>query len=387
MAHRSFTNRSPRTFMTTSLLPLASTKKISLPMQLLYGLIFNTVIALFVTYGIGNGEALQTNWVFSMLIGVSISTFINSLRWLIWKNAKPNRLIFLMLCCIAAPFGFYFGYSLGMLIYGLPLNHLFQHAAGGEHKLLIMSIVISLFFGILFLGQTALSERKLKAEQDKAQLAEIQKQAIQAKLQLLQAQIEPHMLFNTLANLQGLIALDSERAQYMLEQLIHYLRASLSSSRAEKTTLKQEFALMHAYLELLAIRMGKRLSYQLDLPTELEATEIAPMLLQPLLENAIKHGVEPKLEGGHIRVSAAMHDGILQLRVADTGLGLPDDFDDAPPSAQTLAQHEHVGNANVRDRLLALYGSEASFTLSRNLPQGTLAHLSIPYPCLLSSKA
>jgi sensor histidine kinase YesM len=368
--------------MTTSLLPLAASQKISLSKQVFYSVLFNTAIALFVTYGLSNGEGLQTNWVFSMLIGVSIGALINGMRRLIWKEAKPNRLVFLMVCCIAAPLGFYFGYSLGMLIYGFPLEKLFQHLAGGEHKLVIMSIIISLFFGILFLSQTALSERKLKAEQEKAQLADIQKQAMQAKLQLLQAQIEPHMLFNTLANLQGLIALDTERAQYMLEQLIHYLRASLSSSRAEKTTLKQEFALMHAYLELLAIRMGKRLTYQLDLPAELEASEIAPMLLQPLVENAIKHGVEPKMEGGHIHVSAAMRDGVLQLQVADTGLGLPDDYDDSRtphPQTQHDVQHEHVGNANVRDRLLALYGTGATLTLSRNQPQGTLALLNIPY--------
>jgi hypothetical protein len=147
--------------MTTSLLPFASAQKISAPMQMFYSVLFNSAIALFVTYGIGNGEGLQTNWVFSMLIGLSIGGLINGMRRLIWKDAKPNRLAFLMVCCIAAPLGFYFGYSLGMLIYGFPLEKLFQHMVDGEHKLVIMSIIISLFFGILFLSQTALSERKL----------------------------------------------------------------------------------------------------------------------------------------------------------------------------------------------------------------------------------
>jgi sensor histidine kinase YesM len=283
----------------------------------------------------------------------------------------------LMMCSIAAPMGFYFGYTLGMLIYGFPLTELFRHQPGSEHKLVIMSVVISVVSGIFFLIYSALSERKLKAEQEKTRVAGIEKQAMQAKLQLLQAQIEPHMLFNTLANLQGLIALDAPRAQYMLEQLIQYLRASLSSSRAEKTTLKQEFALTHAYLELLAIRMGKRLSYQLDLPAELQATEIAPMLLQPLVENAIKHGVEPKMEGGNIHVSAAISDGMLQLTVTDSGLGLPDDYDE---SSVAQTGHEHVGNANVRDRLLALYGPAASLSLCANQPAGTIARLTIPRP-------
>lgn len=367
--------------MTACTQPFAAPTKRRLFLHLLYSTLFNTLVALFVTYGLSNGEGFQTNWVFSMLIGISISLLINGLRKLIWKDSKPNRLLFLMMCSIAAPMGFYFGYTLGMLIYGFPLAELFRHQPGSEHKLVIMSVVISVVSGIFFLIYSALSERKLKAEQEKTRVAGIEKQAMQAKLQLLQAQIEPHMLFNTLANLQGLIALDAPRAQYMLEQLIQYLRASLSSSRAEKTTLKQEFALTHAYLELLAIRMGKRLSYQLDLPAELQATEIAPMLLQPLVENAIKHGVEPKMEGGNIHVSAAISDGMLQLTVTDSGLGLPADYDE---SSVAQTGHEHVGNANVRDRLIALYGPAASLSLNANTPEGVIASLCIPVAGLIS---
>jgi sensor histidine kinase YesM len=363
--------------MTACTPPFAAPTKRHLLLQLFYNTLFNTVVAAFVTYGLSNGEGFQTNWVFSMLIGFSISLLIQGMRKLIWKDAKPNRLLFLMMCSIAAPLGFYFGYSLGMLLYGFPLAELFTHQQGGERKLVIMSVVISVVSGIFFLIYSALSERKLKAEQEKSRIAGIEKQAMQAKLQLLQAQIEPHMLFNTLANLQGLIALDAPRAQYMLEQLIQYLRASLSSSRAEKTTLKQEFALTHAYLELLAIRMGKRLSYQLELPDELQASGIAPMLLQPLVENAIKHGVEPKIEGGNIHVSAVIRDDMLQLTVTDSGLGLPADYDESNADQQG---HEHVGNANVRDRLLALYGPAASLSLCANQPEGTIARLTIPRP-------
>ena len=146
---------------------------------------------------------------------------------------------------------------------------------------------------------------------------------MQAQLQLLQAQIEPHMLFNTLANLQGLISFDPDRAQLLLDHLIQYLRATLSSSRADTTTLGQEFSLMEAYLGLMSIRMGARLRYALDLPAELGHATIPSMILLTLAENAIKHGIEPSLRGGEIRLSALRVDGMLRLRVQDTGMGLP----------------------------------------------------------------
>ena len=193
---------------------------------------------------------------------------------------------------------------------------------------------------------------------------------MQAQLQMLQAQIEPHMLFNTLANLQGLIAIDPPLAQLLLEQLIEYLRATLNSSRAASTTLAQEFRLMDAYLGLMAIRMGERLAYTLDLPAPLAELQIAPMLLQPLLENAIRHGLEPKVDGGGIDVSAAREGAQLVLTVQDTGQGL-----DAPGSPGTS-----LGLDNVRERLRGLYGAEATLTLAPGTPCGAIAIIRMPMP-------
>jgi sensor histidine kinase YesM len=193
---------------------------------------------------------------------------------------------------------------------------------------------------------------------------------MQTQLQLLQAQIEPHMLFNTLANLQGLIAIDPTRAQHMLDQLIQYLRATLSSSRETHTTLSREFELMQAYLGLMSVRLGRRLSYTLRLPETLKEIAVPPMLLQPLVENAIKHGIEPKVEGGSVDVEASREDSSLRLRVTDSGLGL----------AHSLPgrQGESIGLANVRERLQALFGSRSSFTLSPNDPAGAVATIVIP---------
>ncbi|MBX9704679.1 MAG: histidine kinase [Gammaproteobacteria bacterium] len=333
------------------------------------------MVALFILYVLHVSESFSMMWVYSMFIGSSINAVIFGARWLIWRNSKPHRPSFLLVCMGSAPIGYYIGSVIAGSFYGQTMPSIFRILDGGNKVIVILCIFFSLIIGIFFWNQSKIAELQAEREKEKARSAAIEKQAMQAQLQLLQAQIEPHMLFNTLANLQGLIALDTVRAQHMLEQLIHYLRASLNSSRTETTTLKHEFELMHAYLELLAIRMGKRLSYQMELPPALERQKIAPMLIQPLVENAIKHGVEPKMEGGHIHVTAELQSGMLHIKVIDTGLGLPANYDEhyRPDENQS-----HVGNANVRERLLALYGNAASLKLTDNPRQGVIAHVRIP---------
>lgn len=335
----------------------------------------NTAIAIFLTFVMKVGPSFSMTWVFSMLIGTSINLTITTMRWVIWRHNKPHRPSFLLMCAASAPIGYYLGGAAGMLIYGQKIPSFFSIMNRGNLPIVIMCVFISLFAGIFFWNQSKLAELQAEQEKEKARTAAVEKQALQAQLQLLQAQIEPHMLFNTLANLQGLIAIDTARAQHMLEQLIRYLRASLDSSRTKKTTLKHEFELTNSYLELLAIRMGKRLSYRTDLPEALASQEIAPMLIQPLVENAIKHGVEPKMEGGSIQVSASLKGTNLQILVIDTGLGLPPDYNEAYVSSDNRS---HVGNANVRERILALYGPDASLILRPNQVAGVVAQLTLP---------
>lgn len=336
--------------------------------------VFNTLISLFLAFVLRLGEAFSTIWVFSMIIGCCINLIIHVLKWAIWRKAKPHRLSFLLLCVIAAPIGYYMGASIGLLLYGQKIPHIMSMLGSGNRAVVIMSAFISLISGLFFWNQAKIAELQAEQEKEKARTAAVERQALQAQLQLLQAQIEPHMLFNTLANLQGLIAIDPSRAQHMLEQLIHYLRASLNSSRVETTTLKHEFELMQSYLELLSIRMGKRLHYHCTLPEDLEQQAIAPMLIQPLVENAIKHGVEPKMEGGSIHVSAEKIDTTLHIKIVDTGLG----FTENHVQTTQHQQHSGVGNANIRERLLALYGKHASLQLRANEPEGCVAHLQIP---------
>ena len=179
-------------------------------------------------------------------------------------------------------------------------------------------------------------------------MAEERQHANEARLKLLETQLEPHMLFNTLANLRALIGVDPPRAQGMLDHMIAYLRATLDASRAATHSLQAEFDRLRDYLELMAIRMGPRLAYSLQLPPELAQHPVPALLLQPLVENSIQHGLEPKVEGGRITVSARREGDQLVLAVADTGVG--------PPAAGSGAG---FGMQQVRQRLNALHGAAA----------------------------
>ncbi len=201
-------------------------------------------------------------------------------------------------------------------------------------------------------------------QQNRLQIAE--KQATESKLQLLQSQLEPHMLFNTLANLRVLIDVDTVRAQSMLDRLIDYLRATLGASRVTTHALTLEFDRLDDYLALMQVRMGERLHYSLSLPDELKATPCPALLLQPLVENAVIHGLEPSAHGGEVRVTAAQVGQQLILTVTDTGLG----FDSASRSGFGLTQ--------IRERLHTLHGSVASVAISPHTPNGTVVTISLP---------
>lgn len=221
----------------------------------------------------------------------------------------------------------------------------------------------------------AVNERRLVRETAAAlqqqQIAEAGQLLAEARLRTLQAQIEPHFLYNTLSNVVSLIGSEPDRARHMLERLIDFLRASLSASRAEQTTLGAELDLAGAYLDLLAVRMGARLRWRIEAFDACRAVKIAPMLLQPLVENAVMHGIEPKLEGGEIVVRAACDDGLLRVEVSDDGMGLGN----AAPRPGG-----GVGLANLRERLRSLHGPGAQLQLLENRPAGVTSRLLLPLP-------
>jgi signal transduction histidine kinase len=202
---------------------------------------------------------------------------------------------------------------------------------------------------------------------------ELERQATEARLKLLESQLEPHMLFNTLANLRALIATDPSRAIGMLDRLNDYLRATLSASRATTHTLEQEFARLRDYLELMAVRMGPRLQYTLDLPEALRNQHMPALLLQPLVENAIAHGLEPKVEGGSVAVHASRTGNTITLDVVDTGMGL-----DTTALPHTATPERGYGLSHVRERLQTLYGDAGALNFVAGYASGTRASITFP---------
>lgn len=235
-------------------------------------------------------------------------------------------------------------------------------------SLLLFALLPAIAFTYFFYTRAELADREAVAQA-------AQRQAAESRLKLLESQLEPHMLFNTLANLRVLIALDPPRAQAMLDQLIAFLRATLGASRIAQQSLRAEFDRLADYLALIRVRMADRLCVRFDLPEALANAQVPPLLLQPLVENSIKHGLEGAVSGGAVEISAAKDGGFLRLSVRDTGVGLADG--DSISSTDT---DPAFGLRQVRERLATLYGDEASLTLAAasDAAGGTLAVIRLP---------
>ncbi|MBW8778504.1 MAG: histidine kinase, partial [Burkholderiales bacterium] len=212
----------------------------------------------------------------------------------------------------------------------------------------------------------------------RAQVAAAAHEATRARLDMLQSQLEPHMLFNTLANLRALIAADPTRAQEMLDHLIAFLRATLAASRQPVHALSEEFARIDDYLALMRVRMGERLRTSATLPPALAGLRVPPLLLQPLVENAIKHGLEPQRGPGELHVEAVLDGATLVLRVTDTGRGL--DAAGQANAREPAQASSGFGLVQVRERLRTLHGDAAHFTLEPRDGGGTLAEIRLPVP-------
>jgi signal transduction histidine kinase len=194
-----------------------------------------------------------------------------------------------------------------------------------------------------------------------------EKELTVAKLSLLHAQVEPHFLYNTLASAQLLAGSDPPRAEAMLGHLIQYLRHSLPRTGDELSTLGIELERAIAYLEILKIRMGTRLSVQVDIPETLRATPLPPMMLQTLVENAIKHGLEPRTAGGTVWIRARRNDDEVAITVADDGDGF-----------NTSTSGTGIGLKNVRERLRLRYDGRAALAVVANFPAGVAATITVP---------
>lgn len=242
--------------------------------------------------------------------------------------------------------GFILGQLFGDWVNGNPSFALLKRSPEFFAYVFLFSMATGTGIALFFYSQG-------KSAYYQAELEATSRQATEAQLKLLQSQLDPHMLFNTLANLRVLIQSEPARAVQMLDQLNDFLRSSLSASRSSEHTLQAEFDRLHDYLSLMQIRMGKRLTFSLDLPSDLAQTRVPTLILQSLVENAVVHGLEPKVTGGSVRISAAQELGVsgkqLVLQVTDDGLG----FD---PSVLK----EGFGITQVRERLQSRYGHQAT---------------------------
>lgn len=218
-------------------------------------------------------------------------------------------------------------------------------------------------FSTFFVGLSLVTAEVRRREQ---LAADARRQLLEARLQTLTAQIEPHFLMNTLANLRYLIKTDTLAAAEMLDHIADFLQGALERSRSPRSMLGQEVALVASYLAIMRIRLGDRLRFSTDLPDDLHNAPFPPLLLQTLVENAVRHGIDPKDGGGTVRISARRDGDRIAVSVLDDGVGI------APNSTPG------VGLRNTRDCLATFYGGRATFALAEASPTGTIATISIP---------
>jgi hypothetical protein len=245
------------------------------------------------------------------------------------------------------------------------------HAGDSLPELAILFIIASAILKASYKGQIQ-AEFKAAAATETAESEQLKRQVVEARMAAMQAQVEPHFLFNTLASIDHLIETDPPRASTMQKNLIALLRASMPTMRESHPAahnLGREMAVIRPYLEILKVRMEDRLQTEIDVPEGLLSADFPSMMVQSLVENAIKHGLEPKPDGGILSVRAEIVHGNLAVTVADTGLGFG--------KADTAGTG--TGLNNIRERLQLLYGTKASVTVADNAPTGTRVTVIVPY--------
>lgn len=334
----------------------------NVPTYLLHLIIMCILIALFLTLT-GISKSFVISLVISQSFGISIGSIVLFLLWIF----KPEKVVFYALIVIIAIAS---GTLIGQQIGSFVLQHLFSIALKRQEISFFPSMIICTTFGIaisyFFYSKARLKVSKDEIQQERIKRLSSEKETLEANLRLLQAQIEPHFLFNTLSNVLSLIDTNPTDGKSMLVDLIHYLRTSLSRTLPDQTTLDQEIDMIKAYLNIQKLRMGDRLHFRIELPDAVRQLPFPPMLLQPLVENAIKHGLEPKMEGGEIMIKVAEKDDFIRIEVTDTGSGF------------SSFHNTGVGIGNVRERIKLLYGEKGRLILEENKPDGVRATIEVP---------
>ncbi len=319
----------------------------------------NTLIA--ITLALISKNSLWITLLYSQAIGISIATAISLL--LSRRTDKEPSIVWL---AIAIVIGVVVGATFATLVSG----HYKTVDTEDTQWLIISSLFYSIIIGsvVSYYFYLLAKQREISNQLtlERLKQAEYKRALTENSLKILQAQIEPHFLFNTLSNVIGLIDHRPDDARKMLEHFTHYLRASLSRTRECDTTLEDEMAIVDAYLSIQKIRMAERLNYKIVMDDALNNTPFPPLLIQPLVENSVRHGLEPEIAGGEIRVEVIKENNRLTIMVSDTGKG-----------ADNL-QSDGVGLKNIRERLSSLFQDKADIVIKANHPKGLKITLHIP---------
>ena len=301
-----------------------------------------------------------------LLVSALCVGYTSMVLFTIAGNIRQSRVPREAMQLAAIVLGSFIGTVLAGLLKGRDVRQMFVERLAGVS----ITMGLGIGFGCVVVAMYILREkhardqaRLLLAESERHQL---EKNILEARLQLMQAQVEPHFLFNTLANVQHLVETDPPGAARMLDSLIQYLRAALPQMRESTTNLGRELDMARAFLEINRVRMGSRLDFAIEVPELLKARPFPPMMLISLVENAVKHGVDPCCESGSITIRAMESEGRLKVSVVDTGEGIKP------------KKGGGVGLANIRERLKALYGGTAKLVIEENAPHGLIASIEVP---------
>jgi sensor histidine kinase YesM len=279
-----------------------------------------------------------------------------------WDHDRPLRRL-----AIATLAGAFIGLVLVIVVKRYTVQAILEMPGSFVFNLLA-AFITGYALGLMFYVKRREARADAAMHKAEAERHLLSKQAVEAELKLMQAQVEPHFLFNTLASVHYLTETDPPKATALLGHLIDYLRVALPELRARSSTLAREFALADAYLRILAMRLGPRLRFAIDLPAELRDHPFPPNLVISLVENAIRHGIEPARDGGSVTLAAGRTGDNLVVLVTDTGCGL----------GASSNPGQGVGLANLRERLCALYGTRAQFELRPTPTRGARATITIP---------
>jgi signal transduction histidine kinase len=345
--------------MTNNLIPVDYSKFSgrNIVRSLLINVLINTLIAV-ILVAIGFGRGFVVNLIFSQCIGMSIYGANLAAIPLFKRAARPLHQIIIISAAVIIGAGV--GTFLGAIANGLDPVRYARDFFPFFGQVILLGLLFGSIISYIFISVGKITDEKMRR-------LEAEKNALEAELKLLQSQIEPHFLFNTLTNIISLIDSSPVKARTMLEAFTAFLRASFLTTRDRTVPLHRELEVVKNYLDVFIIRMGDRLQYRIEVPDDLREFPVPPLLIQPLVENSVKHGLEPAKAGGAILVRAAREQDCVRITVADSGLGISE-----------KSGGRGIGLENIRKRLQLAYGDRGRLMVEENTPNGVLVTIEIP---------